>query len=179
MGPCQEGRLPSFEPPEFTIADRFGAEQLLLSPQHGGHFQYVVSIGDPGERPPKGLEDHPARVLRLEFHDMLQPPPADWVGIFAPPDPVHVARLVDFCAGIDGPALIHCHAGISRSAAAAFVLVSQRLGPGRELEALEIVLASRPQAWPNRRIVALADERMGRGGALVAALVRYEHGPLD
>ena len=31
----------------------------------------------------------------------------------------------------------------------------------------------RPQAWPNSRMVALADELLGRGGRIVAALRRH------
>jgi predicted protein tyrosine phosphatase len=41
------------------------------------------------------------------------------------------------------------------------------LGAGKEEEALAHVLAARPQAVPNRWIVELADEALGREGKLV------------
>jgi predicted protein tyrosine phosphatase len=43
-------------------------------------------------------------------------------------------------------------------------------GAGREREALRWVLAQRPIARPNRRMVSLADELLGRGGRLMGVV---------
>lgn len=66
--------------------------------------------------------------------------------------------------------LVHCHVGLSRSTAMAYAMMADRLGPGREAEALARVVAVRPVATPNRLVVSLADAALGRGGDLVAAL---------
>lgn len=156
--------------PFLTILDRFSAEELLCHPGRGAHLRHVISIGDPGESPPIGLDAHPARRLRLEFHDLDLDPPEPWASIYAAPGREDVSQILKFCAAVDGPTLIHCHAGISRSTAAGLLLLALRLGPGSEDAAANALATVRPHAVPNRRIVALGDELLGRDGALVRAL---------
>ena len=48
--------------------------------------------------------------------------------------------LADNLRPVGGKVLIHCGAGISRSAAAAMIIYACWLGPGREQEAMEKVL---------------------------------------
>jgi len=74
--------------------------------------------------------------------------------------------------------LVHCHAGISRSTAAAAVLMAQH-NPGRETEAFLSLLEMRPHAWPNTRIVELADRILARRGALLDGLVAYRRALLE
>ena len=66
--------------------------------------------------------------------------------------------------------LCDCEAGVSRSSAAALIMYACWLGPGREREAMERVLAQRPVAVPNRRMVGLADRLLDRGGCLIGVL---------
>jgi predicted protein tyrosine phosphatase len=66
--------------------------------------------------------------------------------------------------------LVHCYAGISRSTAAAFAVLTQAWGPGSEKEALECVAHIRPEALPNVLIVQHADTFLRRDGAMVKAL---------
>ena len=47
-------------------------------------------------------------------------------------------------------------------------------GAGREREALERVLAQRPMARPNRLMVSLADQLLGRSGRLIEIVKSYE-----
>ena len=74
--------------------------------------------------------------------------------------------------------LVHCHAGISRSTAAAAVLMAQ-FNPGRETEAFLRILDLRPHAWPNTRIVEFADRLLARDGALLEGLVAYRRALLE
>lgn len=68
------------------------------------------------------------------------------------------------------PLLIHCYAGVSRSTAAAFISVCA-LDPDRDERRLAAQLRERsPTATPNRRLVAIADSRLGRGGRMLAAV---------
>ena len=45
--------------------------------------------------------------------------------------------------------------------------------PGREADAFLALLELRPQAWPNTRMVDLADRLLDRGGALRDGLSAY------
>lgn len=71
-----------------------------------------------------------------------------------------------------GHLIVHCHAGISRSTAAAAVLMAQ-FNPGREEEAFLRLLDMRPHGWPNTRVVSYADDLLGRKGAMLKGLESY------
>ena len=66
--------------------------------------------------------------------------------------------------------LIHCLAGVSRSAAAALGIISQELGENSEADSLEILMSIRPIAYPNILVVGLADRLLGRDGKLEESL---------
>lgn len=88
------------------------------------------------------------------------------------PQAHHVERLLSFVRAWDRtqPLVVHCHAGISRSSAAAFVSACA-LAPNRDerMIALAVRKAS-PTALPNKRIVSLADQLLGRNGRMSAAV---------
>jgi predicted protein tyrosine phosphatase len=85
----------------------------------------------------------------------------------------HVVQLVRFLEAwkpAEGALLVHCWAGISRSTATALIARYVKCG---DAEASALALrAAAPHAIPNRRIVQLADDVLGCGGALVGALER-------
>ena len=130
---------------------------------------HVVSILDPDFPEPLVLGAFPVggRVL-YRFDDVIrvradaQAPSRD-----------DVERLLDLGARLrDQPVahlLVHCHAGVSRSTAAAAILMAHD-NPGREREAFAVVERLRPRSWPNSLMVRLGDEALGRDGALVAAM---------
>ncbi|SDG44583.1 Predicted protein tyrosine phosphatase [Limimonas halophila] len=131
---------------------------------------HVISIIDPEEPTPAVLRDYPE--LRehwvLRFHDVSRAIP----GARAP-QAADVADLLAVGAQLaesrPSHLLVHCHAGVSRSAAAAVILMA-REAPGREREAFETVYRLRPIAAPNQRMIKLADAALERGGALSRAL---------
>lgn len=105
--------------------------------------------------------------LRLNFNDITEKRDG-----FMAPEPQHVHALLDFGRSWAGekPLLIHCYAGISRSTAAAYILACA-LKP--ELSAHDMALVLRklsPSATPNIRLVTLADEILGRNGAMQKAI---------
>ncbi|HEY2049888.1 MAG TPA: hypothetical protein VGH03_11125 [Caulobacteraceae bacterium] len=112
--------------------------------------------------------------LTLCVNDVEEPQPG-----FIAPDLGMVDRLLAFAADWregEGPLLIHCWFGISRSTAAAFIVLCAA-DPARSER--EIALALRdaaPEASPNRLMVALADERLGRGGRMRQAIVDIGRG---
>jgi predicted protein tyrosine phosphatase len=127
---------------------------------------HVISITDPETPAPRVPGVSLARHLKLEFHDVAEPYP-DLVA----PDNEHIWQIIAFGIEWDAasPLLAHCHAGASRSTAAA-VIVASLGAEGRERE-LALLLRSRaPHADPNRRMIALADALLGRGGRLSAAV---------
>ena len=65
--------------------------------------------------------------------------------------------------------LVHCYAGVSRSTAAAALIMVQ-MHPGRPARvALDTVARMRPRAWPNLRMLEFGDALLGRNGEIVAA----------
>jgi predicted protein tyrosine phosphatase len=128
---------------------------------------HLVTLLDPASMiaTPEGIL--PANHLRLGVNDIAEP----LEGMIAP-DEALVDRILAFGRGWDAsaPMVVHCWAGISRSTASALILACDR-NPG--CSEFEIALAMRmaaPHAYPNRRIVALADEMLDRRGRLVDAV---------
>ena len=69
--------------------------------------------------------------------------------------------------------LITCDYGASRSPALAYVLLADQYGDGYEVDALNSLLAIRPDAVPNLLVVSLGDQLLRRNGALLAPLQDY------
>lgn len=116
----------------------------------------------------------PERHLRLAVHDIVDE------GLEQSPTRAHVERLLAFGRGWDAssPMLVHCWAGVSRSTAASYALLCDRAGPGAEREIAQELRARAPHAQPNRLIVRLADDALGRSGAMVRAIESIGEGTL-
>ncbi|HKA13870.1 MAG TPA: protein tyrosine phosphatase [Myxococcota bacterium] len=116
----------------------------------------------PATPPRLPASDH----LRVLIDDVTEPKEG-----FCTPAREHVEELLRFlrASPLDVSLVIHCHAGVSRSPAAALLALACD-APGREREAAELLREAAPFACPNRLLVELADSALGRGGALVAAL---------
>lgn len=133
----------------------------------------VLSILDPGQDEPEAfLRFGPHRRTTVRFHDVVLA--TDGQTLPARDD---VARILDFGIELNAARdashlLVHCIAGVSRSTAATAILMAQA-NPGRERDAFLELLKLRPRAWPNSRMVALADDLLQRRGALKAGLEAY------
>ena len=128
---------------------------------------HLVTLLDPATMiaTPQGLTTD--RHLKLGVNDISEPTQG-----MIPPDENAVLKLLAFGKTWDetAPMLIHCWAGISRSTASAFTLACER---SPDVAEATIALAMRslaPHASPNRRIVAIADDMLGRRGRMVDAL---------
>ncbi len=147
-----------------VITSRASAGRILCSRRRRRELAYVVSIGGAQDRRPAGLWRVRAR-LRLVFEDVLTRAEGGATRR-------HIERLIEFARHVDftrGTVLVHCQAGVSRSSAAAAILLAVALGPGREVEARRQILRIRPEARPNLWMLELADEALETGGALVRA----------
>jgi predicted protein tyrosine phosphatase len=149
-------------PFELTIC---GIPELLQHSAAG--ITHVLSIVAPEDDEPSAFAAFgPHRRLALRFHDIIEPTP----GRLAPTRE-DVAALLAFGRelAVGDHLLVHCHAGVSRSTAAAALILAQAQPNRPAREAFEAVVEVRPRAWPNLRILELGDQLLGRGGEIVAA----------
>jgi predicted protein tyrosine phosphatase len=149
---------------------------LIEMPDHAEALgvSHLVSLVSPNEQPltPTGITAD--RHHRVGIHDISEPLDGHVL-----PQPEHIQALVDFVGAWspdEAPILIHCVAGISRSMAAALITLVLK-APGREREAARHVRHAAPHAYPNRRMIAVADDLLGCDGRLVDA--REAMGPAD
>ena len=157
--------LPAAMPNELTIEvySREEAGAILSSPSQRADVCFLVSIGEPQDRPPAGYANVRDK-LRLLFADAMDesgPTEEDIRKL------IRIARTLE---GRTGRVLAHCQAGISRSSAAAVILYAVMLGPGREEDAVARVMKQREVASPNRRMIEIADRLLGLDGRLIMAL---------
>lgn len=124
-------------------------------------FDAIVSITDPDDglmenrhvrRRRNTIRRHGAKVLFLAFHDVVEENKAHVM-----PRPHHVAAIVAFARQLQPgtKVLVHCMAGISRSTAAAVIMLRELGVPYHE--ALTHIMAVRPQAQPNGLMLNLYD----------------------
>lgn len=131
-----------------------------LQPSH------LVSIIQPEFQPQRPSEIPSESHLRVAVHDISEP---DGFSVLV--QAAHVRDLVDFIEAWspeEGSLLVHCFAGVSRSTAAA--LIAHFLKTGDAQSSARALRQAAPHAIPNRRIVALADDELGLGGALIQAI---------
>ena len=136
---------------------------------------HVLSILDPHFPDPEDFSRYgPHHRLTLRFHDILEPVPGQIM-----PNGDHMETLLRFGQDLASEGgdplshlLVHCHMGISRSTAALTTLLAQARPAEDEDAIFAEVVAIRPQAWPNSRMIAMADDLLGRRGRLTAALRR-------
>jgi len=137
---------------------------------------HVLSILDPGYPEPADFASYgPHKRLTLRFDDIIAPTQG-----MVLPERHHVEALLEFgkglAAAVDNPLnhlLVHCHAGISRSTASMTILLAEARPETDEDTLFAHIREIRPQAWPNSRMIGIADGLLGRGGRLVDALRRH------
>ena len=131
---------------------------------------HVLSLLDPGTPEPTAFSTYDPHVrATLFFHDAIEPAPG-----LVLPAMSDVETILAFArdAGDVRHLLIHCHLGVSRSTAAMLMILAQAYPGEPEGALVDRLMAIRPQAWPNSRMIGFADERLKRGGRLKAAVSR-------
>ena len=122
---------------------------------------HLVSLVSPDEQPATPACIALERHHRVGIHDISEPLDGHIL-----PAQTLVEALIDFVhvwRPDEAPLLIHCVAGISRLMAAALITLVVK-APGRELDAARHVRGAAAHAYPNRRMIALADQLLGCQG---------------
>lgn len=142
-----------------TVA-RVRAEQLIS----------LLSAGTEMTRPAAiRAENH----LFIRMHDIA----VEQDGMTLPGE-AHVRQLLNFAGSWDRarPLAINCYAGVSRSTASAYIIAAA-LSPSRdEVELASTLRRLSPSATPNPRMIAVADQILGRSGRMVAAIAAIGRG---
>ena len=130
----------------------------LLSPEH----MIETPKGFPAER-----------HLRLGVNDVIDVHAGE-----SPPAKEHIEELLAFSRTweAEDPILVHCWAGVSRSMAATYTILCDRLGPGSEHYAAQAIRSRAPHAYPNSLLVQYADELLDRQGRMIEAIRRIGPG---
>jgi predicted protein tyrosine phosphatase len=136
---------------------------------------HLIGILDPDTAEPLAYTHEPQarQSVLLRFHDRES-------NLEGGPQPDHVQQIWDFIGTAYGVArqrpvrlFVHCHAGASRSTATAYLALVHRHGVAAADAAFEELLKVTNKPWPNRRLVALADEMLEAGGKLLSPLDAY------
>ncbi len=155
--------------PGFSTLTICGLDELDSHSARG--VTHVLSILDPDWPEPAAFSTFdPHCRATFRFHDAIEPAP----GVVLP-EKSDVEAILDFGrdAGDDlSHLLIHCHMGVSRSAAAMLMILAQALPRETEDSIADKLLEIRPQSWPNFRMIGFADEILDRDGQLAAAVGR-------
>lgn len=130
---------------------------------------HVLTLISPDAEAP--AVDAPRTLLR--FNDIAEARPG-----LTPPSPEVVSAILGLgqAASAQGVLLIHCHAGVSRSTAAAYMLACAARPAGEEQALADYLRSVCPQATPNPLMVALADQALGRDGAMSRAIEQIGRG---
>jgi predicted protein tyrosine phosphatase len=109
----------------------------------------------------------PSHHLRIAVNDISEPQEG-----LVHPNEAHVEEIIRFADawGRQGHLVVHCWAGISRSTAAAFITLCALNPETPERLVAERLRKASVTATPNRLLVRLADDLLGRRGRMVSAV---------
>jgi len=131
--------------------------------------QFVISAINPWSIPatPENIAD--SNHLRLAIND-IEAPHRDLVH----PEMHHIETLVTFAEkwAQNGPLVVHCLAGISRSSASALIVACALNQSVKETRIAHYMRNASATADPNALMIRLADQLLGRDGRMMAAIER-------
>jgi predicted protein tyrosine phosphatase len=170
--------------PRITIASLNEARRLLSLPD-AENFTSIISISDGGElnEPLAVRRAVYAEKLIMFFDDLCQ-----YTHGYHAPVAEDIAKIIGFAKviqGTPGECLIHCMAGVSRSAAAAIIVRATWYLQERDTQsdpavleaAVAEILSEFPNSYPNLLMVRLADEALKLDGDLVKITKRFMPAP--
>ena len=134
------------------------------------HLVSVINPDMPVERPDRIDENN---HLFLGMNDIAAAMPGFDLGTKD-----QVSELIQFVRDWDqkSPMVVHCWAGVSRSTASAYIAACALRPDLSEARLAQDLREASPSATPNRLLVALADELLGRGGRMSQAIAQIGRG---
>ncbi len=186
--------------PNIIVCGAEQAQALCDSASTRAALYSVLSIADPppfkAKRPRPGLLSHVTNLCTLNFRDTDDPTLENCPNMETIVSILRFGELTRTARPPPGPngqnpgpyrTMIHCAAGRSRSTAAAFIILCARLGPSptnapvrHERQAMTQLLTACERApLPNMLMCKLADDYLGRGGALVQVAQHQNDFPED
>jgi predicted protein tyrosine phosphatase len=164
ISPTEADRVQRTMRPETIYVAPLSLVEVTVADAGVSHLVTLIN-GDTAIPTPPSIG--PDRHLRLAMNDICEPQP----GLVLPCGS-HVTDLIGFARSWDrqAPLLVHCWAGISRSTAAAFIVLCALNREGTEHDLAWALRRASPTAYPNRLLVALADEALSRDGRMIAAV---------
>jgi predicted protein tyrosine phosphatase len=168
-------KIPMKIPVKIPVKIKVGGLHTITMDLPSFRPTHLIGILDPQTPPPAAYAHGEAEreSLLLRFLDRESP-------LEEAPQAHHVETIWTFIgqaheAAAREPArlFVHCHAGASRSTATAYLALIHRHGVAGAESAFAELLQVTNKPWPNRRIVALADEMLAAGGRLLAPLDAY------
>ena len=143
--------------PSIQICSLETVQKIELSSYSG-----VITIENSTIENPFRVENGTPEQLILKFDDI-----SSTMDDYIKPQKFHIKKALSFANKVDdGTLLIHCHAGISRSSAIALAIITESFGAGRESDAVEFLAKINPNARPNKSLILMTDEMLGREMAL-------------
>jgi len=131
------------------------------APRLAPDFDFVISILDKNFRWPHNFGDN---HLVVRFEDTENPTEREHNDQFFGVNQI-LNWLKNKRVTSDHKLLVHCHAGISRSSAISWlILTTQGVEPK---EAFQTLFKARPLIWPNMNIMMIGDQLLGKEGELI------------
>jgi len=130
----------------------------------------LLAAGTEMTRPETISQQH---HLLLSMHDIAE----ERDGMTLPGE-AHIQSLLDFAGKWDRsrPLVVNCYAGISRSTASAYIIAAAHSPKRDEAELANTLRAVSPSATPNPRLIAVADQILGRSGRMIEAIAAIGRG---
>lgn len=136
------------------------------------HVATLINHATPVQRPASITPD---RHLFLGMSDITEA-----IDGHILPAEEHVQRFLSFSqdwgARREKPMVVHCWAGVSRSTAGAFIAACALAPDMPEQVWAQQIRERSPTATPNARLVAIADDMLGRGGRMRDAIAGIGRG---
>lgn len=145
---------------------------LSMARRKKRQYEAILTIEDPHFRNGVRFHRNPHPVhLVLRFEDVDK----DLRPRIAAASEEQVEAAIEFGRdNVDRTMLVHCRAGIARSAALALAIIADRDGPGVEDASVSTLLSVRPESVPNLHVLGIADRFLGRDGRLTEAWMSVE-----
>ena len=161
-----------------TPAPEIHVCSLLAVPDTAARIKpsHLITLLGPGPTAATPQHMEAANHLRLVFNDINEPRE----GLIHPTEE-HVEAVLTHAHKWEqkAPLLIHCWAGISRSTASALISACALRPDVDERVFAQAVRAASRTATPNRLMIAIADQMLGREGRLISAVDAIGQGELS